>query len=113
LAVNVAGLAANINTFVMARLQDGAALRAAILAFAKLRWIEKAPLNRAPDPMHSAKAGPDTCLCGGRLELGRHLDQELLSLALINRRSQGKQQVHLFGSEAERHVSSLEAARAR
>jgi hypothetical protein len=31
LAVNVAGLAASVNTFVMARLRDGAALRAPIL----------------------------------------------------------------------------------
>jgi len=37
----------------------------------QLRRIEKAPLNHAPDAVQDAKAGPNTCLRGGRLELGR------------------------------------------
>jgi hypothetical protein len=88
----------------MGRLQDGAAIRAAILAFAELRRVEKAPLHRAPDPMQYAKAGPDTCLCRGRLDLGRHLVEKLVALPLLDRRGQCEQQVHLFGGEAERHV---------
>ena len=36
--------------------------------------------------MHRAKAGPDTCLCGCRLELGRHLVEELVALTLVDRR---------------------------
>jgi hypothetical protein len=45
-------------------------------------------LNDAPDPMQHAKTGPDTCLCGGRFELGRHLGQKLISLPLLERLGQ-------------------------
>jgi hypothetical protein len=37
------------------------------------------------------KDGPDAGLCGGRLELGRHLAQELISVAMIDWRGQREQ----------------------
>jgi hypothetical protein len=69
----------------------------------QLRRIEKAPLNHAPDAVQDAKAGPNTCLRGGRLELGRHLVQELVALAMIDRRRQRKQQVHFLVRQMQRH----------
>jgi hypothetical protein len=54
----------------------------------QLRRVEKAPLNRARHPMHAAKAGPDAGLRGGRRELDRHLVEELVALALLDRRGQ-------------------------
>ena len=65
------------------------------------RWATAASEPCAP-PMHAAKAGPDTGLCGGRLELGRHLAQKLISVAVIDRCRQAEQQVHFFGGETER-----------
>jgi hypothetical protein len=38
--------------------------------------------------MHAAKAGPDAGLRGGRRELDRHLVEELVALALLDRRGQ-------------------------
>ena len=49
-------------------------LRPPIFALAELGRIEKAPLDRAPDPMHRALA--DLAGLSARLELGRDLLQK-------------------------------------
>ena len=51
------------------------------------RWATAASEPCAP-PMHAAKAGPDAGLRGGRRELDRHLVEELVALALLDRRGQ-------------------------
>ena len=60
--------------------------------------------------MQHAKARPDTGLCGGRVELGRHLVQELVTLALVDRRCKVHQNGHLFVIEMQgrRHRRSRE-----
>ena len=53
--------------------------------------------------MQRARAGPDTCLCGGRLDLGRDRRQERGPLLLIDRPRQLEQDIQFFGGEAQRH----------
>ena len=64
---------------------------APVLALAQLRRIEKAPLNNTPDAVHGALADLAGLTLG--LEFGRRLVEELVALALVDRRGQCEQQV--------------------